>query len=1795
MARSIARQVLEAMARKYGVPAPHLLTDAELRRAVQAYDPRNPVAPHVPVAPTPPSVPRANEPIHYDTEGDPEVPRIGNWQKIRRQNEQMRQAEAVARGQIERADPRNWTETHGPISGRTRIVPPTPESFRIAAGYNQIGNNSFRNEILDEITNHLIAARTSGSGLDDFFSRLNQEDLWKPRMPKGSSGRNEFLYDFFSRQGPEFKREIAGYYNPIAGRSTSIYREAFEEAINAHIGQYGDEIIKIRNLHSAYLQRINEIGKITSATPPHLIDERNKLFSRINALSTNRKNASQGYFGALRQMAFLDGEDELAHDPNFAREVTRARPVLPIFDNPMRAQIRSENLSARALEQEANIPGALNQYQRWIQSGGASGALGDRSSAILDALDSLRRYDEEYKEHRQAYESGMSRSARTLSDLHGLGAMPTSSGIGTAIRLPSGQYAGHSVHITGIVNPHTTFSNGKWIIEDTQDFIPGLGLRYRPADIVSKNLLSKIEFAQLPRTYSAGVPLTGAALDAQNTLRATLGLEPLGEGAITQPILKAFETSAGNSKVLKAAQTERSQWLKNSAESNLHSSINANEDLLNAVSRVDARYSENIAARVAGVGQNMTDATKEKLDYRYVTPSQLGGAGEIEAGKISAKNREVFASILDPTTADEIYKSRDEVTRLEKLFKTEPTARVSQAIVAARAAERSAIGRLAEGQEFTPRSVAQELIAGILFTENSGGKWRTRPYSEAYVRMMTDSDDFTKSLRVIMNQLVPGARTAPHGTGMTNKFKGLLRQAAPSLGIDATPGERNAAVNLELSYIRAENFKGGATRQVPLDQVIEGGTEGEGQAFSKASSEARLFDLADMEVPGDFIESLSARKLQQAAGVRRRAERLADLQVEKDMAQWRRDRALRAGAPQEVQRQLSRAYVDARESFDTFRRELQKSFRGRTESNEHIYAKVMELYTSAYPTLVTARTFELKNIEAGNRPGFAAEFYQHIAQGFDPRLRVVGPEEDRIRRQAYQQAQYLVSKQAVAEGRFPDVSSDAFNRRWLERIHDPIVQRTLTQIQAPPELRAWNDLSSDSSSFLFETMAKLHGWNDYTRNIFEDLLGGSNENPFFGTNSASIFEHLSTLQREGTELTAMIPGFRENYHKATGLQLHMVPESVRLRIANLQQLSPTAEGTVSSNNIAATFHVLGREGDNDLVSVMAAINYDRYVAALPAGMNPLSRDARKNIMTMASNEIKAGGSPKWTQQLEHRQFTPTKVAFNNKEAMLALESLNTLAIQQNGRPIYTANQMEDFASYSFEDLQSQLGMGWARYYEKGRMERINEATAIAHDESTGAWLASTAEGLDVGRAGGFYPVSNTGALDEVRRIQDIRLHPQDMLSSTNLRNTVTIERNAENSAVARAAIMWRNGMGIYGSKKSAVYSQLLTNPDYLPNHPLTNKKMFDVWDPILEDLDTELQGHGLNWDIVKNISESFNGIRKGGVRGIYLGETANLPADVIAAARSEMGLMEQGVNDAAFTEQFLYSPLAAGKFIQTENGPERLFDVFARARYAKTISDEDLASIARPLLGNSIAGMSREDIFEGLKNNGLDISAETAIGHIGRHLSANMNGLMGDTMLNQVLTKPEYSSIKQSIWDNLGSAIMIGQGGAAQPKVKTAAQAAKDAFRDTPALSKADIYKRISSKGLGEAWRSEPFLRKSAYGAALLGVIGLGSIMTGRNKDRTTDDMTGPAYLPGGNPYEQMPNDYMPMTYSDNPYQRDQGGTIYQVRATGSYDAQQFQNQLHSITGGHVGGTINRQRPLFNPSRGVESMQNYYG
>jgi hypothetical protein len=123
--------------------------------------------------------------------------------------------------------------------------------------------------------------------------------------------------------------------------------------------------------------------------------------------------------------------------------------------------------------------------------------------------------------------------------------------------------------------------------------------------------------------------------------------------------------------------------------------------------------------------------------------------------------------------------------------------------------------------------------------------------------------------------------------------------------------------------------------------------------------------------------------------------------------------------------------------------------------------------------------------------------------------------------------------------------------------------------------------------------------------------------------------------------------------------------------------------------------------------------------------------------------------------------------------------------------------------------------------------------------------------------------------------------------------------------------------------------------------------------------------------------------------------------------------------------------------------------------------------------------------------------------------------------------------------------------------------------------------RRFAEKGLRaefDRMLSLPGFRRGMGAAGIFAGLGMFHILRG---ERTPEQMQGPPMLPAGSAYEDMPRQALPMpAIASGPTT----GYTYRVRAQGSFDTTQLNNELRNITGTNINGTIYDSSGAYNPA-----------
>jgi hypothetical protein len=1492
--------------------------------------------------------------------------------------------------------------------GRTGLF---TKFVRTSEGQTQGGRAMVNTDTFNRLIAEIISGRTSAEiSPEQRLALLDPENLSQREL--------NLAYRVFERLTPEAKLEVGGYVSGtevISGEG----REVFEYAIHHRMERTGAEILKIDRRIQAHQARLDELGRtITPETPSYVRAEINKTWNRINALLQNSKALRTEFFSAQYNLYRLRGDEEF--DPTLGSLISQAAPTHPLFTDPSRAATIQREIDARrdegatdtdirayiqseintALE---NMPGigdraevAARMAAEWEAGRKPTEMWEDfaptpRIDALSQALENLNKARLEAIEAQAQHATNMAKAQRNILDIRAAGAFPIE-GPGAPMRITSGQYMGQNVVFLGVENPNTRITPGGWHvpadymesvanITDTarmqggrgvkqgrnisqsdpfpdKGFVPDIGLRYRPGNMARDDLLSKIQ--------ARVIPDTGGEI----------------------PILKAFETTAVSSELTKAARQAQRDWLWRRQQDVGADADRADALLQEAISVVDRKYSEAISNRVAAGANKMREAGQ--LPYGPLLP-------RASRMTLTRENQMALASVMDPVLGRQYWKAANNPLLKQEKNMASLSLADRERVAAAREELNILQGKLRK-VSFTTEEVAREMMAGLLYTEGS-----RVPYSQAYMAMFRQPDQFTTQLRGIIESVIPevrGERLHKRREGeptMVEKFQSMLKQHAGDLGVDAPESRRGAILN-RMSIIRGQRAQVGRDIEIPTSELMREEVDtGERVARILEKTEARWADVVDMDRPEDVINAIDERAAQRAEDIRRYVQYIADAHVEVRYNEL----ALQSGnLSAELRAQINQDLLRARSELARRRQVIYR------HTDRDFTRDIQTLYSNAYNTLVEARA----RVRVADRLGISMSalneaIYRRVTRG-------IGTESRRWIEDQERQREYIHFLGEVRAGRVPNVTEKQFFARHLERLQAADTQRYLTSVRRlPREIQTLLErvppgaqgaalreqgifrlptLTEEASQAVVNIMADIHNWDPTKRNIFQHILRGTPEDasPFYGGTPGAVYEHLSSLYARNVQLAMEIPGFQENYRKlyssGSRVPLSKIPKELTVRIANVQQIALDAMQQANADNIAITFDVLGaHESDEAQAMTMAALHYERYVESLrkeAPRLGATSVTGRSRILEMAANELKGGGPISFTQQMTYRQMglTPNLAIHSRDEAMRIIEEINTLSTKKHGSPIYTAQDLQDLHQLEDEELKEYARSDWAIYLERGRDDRDAiirelfpapqlrgptpddmakyEALVEQYEEKI-TKMHQYFETADIRQIGGYEFTPNTDALSVVERLRSIRFRSDEAVR-VGTRNTVTQERNIRNQAAAKMAVIWRRTTATLKADRAKEHGRLLTDIGVKPVHPITGAHIDDIWDSIIPDIDKELEQYGLNWEIVRSISESFNGVRAGGknVNAIGLGSWVDMPDEFRARQRALLSMREKGSAYGPI-ENYFYSPLAAGRFLNQPKGhpKTRMYDAFAELLWRKNMSDEELESFAESTLGKDRA------------------------------------------------------------------------------------------------------------------------------------------------------------------------------------------------------------------------------------------------
>jgi uncharacterized protein (DUF433 family) len=1062
--------------------------------------------------------------------------------------------------------------------GRTGLF---TKFVRTGEGQTQGGRAMVNTDTFNRLIAEIISGRTSAEiSPEQRLALLDPENLSQREL--------NLAYRVFERLTPEAKLEVGGYVSGtevIPGEG----REVFEYAIHHRMERTGAEILKIDRRIQAHQARLDELGRtITPETPSYVRAEIHKTWNRITALLQNSNALRREFFSAQYNLYRLRGDGEF--DPTLGSLISQAAPTHPLFTDPSRAatiqremdQIRARgettyaNLApeerARQIGQdlrnwlndqlevpEARFEGLSEEERRsariaeirerrtvtnrivqeWEAGRRPTEILEEfaptyRADAINQALENLNKARLEAIEAQAQHATNMAKAQRNILDIRAAGAFPIE-GPGAPMRITSGQYMGQNVVFLGVENPNTRITPGGWHvpadymesvanITDTarmqggrgvkqgrnisqsdpfpdKGFVPDIGLRYRPGNMARDDLLSKIQ--------ARVIPDTGGEI----------------------PILKAFETTAVSSELTKAARQAQRDWLWRRQQDVGADADRADALLQEAISVVDRKYSEAISNRVAAGANKMREAGQ--LPYGPLLPraSQM---------TLTRENQMAMAAVMDPVLGRQYWKAANNPLLKQEKNMASLSLADRERVAAAREELNILQGKLRK-VSFTTEEVAREMMAGLLYTEGS-----RVPYSQAYMAMFRQPDQFTTQLRGIIESVIPevrGERLHKRREGeptMVEKFQSMLKQHAGDLGVDAPESRRGAILN-RMSIIRGQRAQVGRDIEIPTSELMREEVDtDERVARILEKTEARWADVVDMDRPEDVINAVDERAAQRAEDIRRYVQYIADAHVEVRYNEL----ALQSGnLSAELRAQINQDLLRARSELARRRQVIYR------HTDREFTRDIQTLYSNAYNTLVEARARVRVADRLGiSMPALNEAIYRRVTRG-------IGTESRRWIEDQERQREYIHFLGEVRAGRVPNVTEKQFFARHLERLQAADTQRYLTSVRRlPREIQTLLErvppgaqgaalreqgifrlptLTEEASQAVVNIMADIHNWDPTKRNIFQHILRGTPEDasPFYGGTPGAVYEHLSSLYERNVQLAMEIPGFQENYRK----------------------------------------------------------------------------------------------------------------------------------------------------------------------------------------------------------------------------------------------------------------------------------------------------------------------------------------------------------------------------------------------------------------------------------------------------------------------------------------------------------------------------------------------------------------------------------------------------------------------------------------------------------------------------------------
>lgn len=1206
------------------------------------------------------------------------------------------------------------------------------------------------------------------------------------------------------------------------------------------------------------------------------------------------------------------------------------------------------------------------------------------------------------------------------------------------------------------------------------------------------------------------------------------------------PILRAFE------------RTDSRQLTRNITQ---RASRNIDEDLdigyrIEAFERVDRDISRKIRERISSVGRRDSDisAMVDRAISLDELPEHLRGFYRILAkdpineGRITLTAREAAQELVAGT-----------------LFITQPAGGTTRMV-----------GETAKAAKIREEKIAKE------------AQWLNEPYRQITRRLFDNrvkgpEAELIRGIHEVLRDVVPDYSPRNiRGRGMMRRFSQAISGAAEeTLNIPPNAKARNAIVDRTIERTRSE----ARVRRDHTTGMMRHTEEGELVGFD-IPLEGRTAQYGNYE---EIIEAANETALETHRARQQTIRDILDLDIRAETAK-RQGRAVNNPAQKKFYRHITERHNAMAEEM---RQKLLSSDNPADGAALQLYHKLKAL------TFDSQVNLRLHAVSGGER-GTSAEQY---LEGLNRTLRVAGSEQDELMRR---QAELVRFARDIPEGYL----TREHLLRLVERATGPF------QYQRPGRFVRMNETTGfftgltrrnpATTRTLFDFMQARFGWDDYMRGVAEEFArGGKVSTPFAAETPDLIMDQLRLLQENNAVVRAVLPKFRERYQTITRQE---IPPPLEFRIQRVRELS---EGfnVPDARTFGVTYEWVRPESMTEAANVLSAWQMPRYRRLLAESVQgrdyisstgELTKQGLQAAREIALGEIRAAEGA-ITQEVQYRVREFGRAVPRTREEALAragelgmgpaeIEALRTRPLQEiletvaarDFVPLQPLKDIQVRSEYYQEALRQDIHGPKGRPTFWRRRLHPGEDLDIAIEQEAQSLLRTEEGGL--GTFAVARPVPHTEAMNYLDRLTHTRFQAEDLLGTTypRIRNTVATRRHLRNVNVARRGLEWRNPDTMFN--KTGYWDaagRLITK--VLPLDPVTGAQQSNAYDDVFNMIRRSMRQqsaeNGVSWDAVRSLSEAF---------GEGKSPFITLPPDrgSVAAAREVLGLGER--------ERRILAPLAGGRKIYSEALGGRqvtLGELVSQARFGMTLSTEELVEHARARNIAIPMGLGKRELREALlERSGLRPSQ--IIEEVASDISDYTRKLLHPDVV------ASYSSEK--LRDQALRVIAGGVEGKEPPI--TPPHVVEDGLNTAKkAADVAEYYRRASFKEFAELWKKHPTVRYGTVGALGLAALGIvHGVM--RRRDHTQQGVAGPPLLPGGSAYETMPPPGNPMLAPGGGYTpTGSQGTIYRVRANGSFDPSVLQRQMGGLVGGNVSGTIYSGRPRPNPNNSTNYVMRNYG